>query len=276
VLGLSSRLEGEEMPVRIEGFAGGDRTSLDLPATQEALMEKVVAAGSGKPVVLVLLSGSAVAVNWADKNVPAIVQAWYPGAAGGTALADVLFGNTNPGGRLPVTFYRSVDQLPPFADYAMKGRTYRYFTGAPLYPFGHGLSYTRFRYTNLRIPSTASAGTPVEVTVDVQNAGETAGDEVVQVYLTALDAGADAPGRALKAFARVALASGEKKTVKFTLAPRDFSFVHADGNRVVQPGRFTVAIGGKQPGLKGTADATTTEVVSGAIALTGTPQTLSK
>ncbi|HEX9187570.1 MAG TPA: glycoside hydrolase family 3 C-terminal domain-containing protein, partial [Vicinamibacteria bacterium] len=146
VLGLSSRLEGEEMPVRIEGFAGGDRTSLDLPKVQQALLEAVVAAAPAKPVVLVLLSGSALAVGWADRNVPAIVEAWYPGQAAGTAVADVLFGDVSPAGRLPLTFDRSLDQLPPFDDYSMAKRTYRYFDGEPLYPFGHGLSYSRFAY----------------------------------------------------------------------------------------------------------------------------------
>ena len=161
VLGLSAQLESEESSLQVEGFVGGDRTTLDLPKNQQALLEAVVAAAKGKPVVLVLINGSALAVNWADKNVPAIVEAWYPGQAGGTAVADVLFGKVSPAGRLPVTFYRSLDQLPPFEDYAMKGRTYRYFRGEPLYPFGHGLSYSRFAYAKLRVPAKAPVGARV-------------------------------------------------------------------------------------------------------------------
>src|SRR5262249_1627847 len=149
VLGLSSQLEGEEMTVREPGFLGGDRTDIGLPARQQKLLEAVVA--TGKPVVLVLLNGSALAVNWASEHVPAILEAWYPGEEGGAAIADVLFGDYNPGGRLPVTFYKSVADLPPFTDYRMQGRTYRYFKGEPLYPFGFGLSYTKFKYDNLKL-----------------------------------------------------------------------------------------------------------------------------
>jgi beta-glucosidase len=272
VLGLSSRLEGEEMPVRIEGFAGGDRTSLDLPKVQQRLLEAVVAAAKGKPVVLVLLSGSALAVNWADANVPAIVEAWYPGQAAGTAVADVLFGNVSPAGRLPVTFYRSVQDLPPFDDYAMKGRTYRYFTGKPLYPFGHGLSYARFSYAKLRVPAKAVAGAPVEVSAELTNTGKRAADEVVQLYLTRQQASVPVPLRALKGFQRVALAPGEKRLVRFTLDERAFSLVGADGGRVVEPGRFTIALGGRQPGLAGTADAATTMVLTADVELTGAPK----
>src|SRR5213078_2713031 len=167
-LGLTARLEGEEMPVQIEGFRGGDRTSLDLPAAQQRLLEAVVAVG--KPTVLVLMNGSALAVNWAQDHVPAIVEAWYPGQAAGTAIADVLFGDYNPGGRLPITFFRSVADLPPFDDYRMAGRTYRFFGGVPLYPFGHGLSYTTFAYDRLRSSSDTLRGdATVTVSVDVKN-----------------------------------------------------------------------------------------------------------
>ena len=181
VLGLSPRLEGEEMKVPVEGFKGGDRIDLGIPRAQEELMQRVVA--GGKPVVLVLLNGSAVAVNWARDHVPAIVELWYPGQAGGTALADVLFGDYNPAGRLPVTFYKSADQLPPFTDYNMKGRTYRYFTGEPLFPFGYGLSYTTFAYRNLKLPKQSQIGDEVKVSVDVENTGKIAGEEVVELYL---------------------------------------------------------------------------------------------
>ncbi|HEX6731043.1 MAG TPA: glycoside hydrolase family 3 C-terminal domain-containing protein, partial [Pyrinomonadaceae bacterium] len=168
VLGISARLEGEEMAVNVEGFRGGDRTEISLPKSQAALLKAVAAIG--KPVVVVLLSGSALAVNWANDNVPAMLAAWYPGGEGGTAIADVLFGDYNPAGRLPVTFYKSVDQLPPFTDYRMDGRTYRYFKGEPLYPFGHGLSYTKFLYSNLRFePKSVKAGEPVKVSVEVMN-----------------------------------------------------------------------------------------------------------
>ncbi|HSD67252.1 MAG TPA: glycoside hydrolase family 3 C-terminal domain-containing protein, partial [Vicinamibacteria bacterium] len=274
VAGLSSRLEGEEMPIRIEGFSGGDRTSLDLPKAQEALLESVVAAAKGKPLVLVLLNGSALAVNWADQHVPAIVEAWYPGQAAGTAVADVLFGDVSPSGRLPVTFYRSLDQLPPFDDYAMRGRTYRYFAGAPLYPFGHGLSYSRFAYAKLALPRKAAVGAPVTVSVEVRNAGAVAADEVVQLYVTDVEASGPVPRRALKGFRRVSLEAGARRAVRFTLDERAFSFVGEDGRRVVEPGRFTIAVGGKQPGLAGTADASTTMVVSADVELVGAKKVL--
>ena len=211
LLGLSPRLEGEEMPVKVEGFSGGDRVSLGIPRVQEALLQKVSALG--KPVVLVLLNGSAVAVNWAREHVPAIVELWYPGQAGGTALADVLWGDYNPAGRLPVTFYKSADQLPPFDDYSMANRTYRYFTGEPLYPFGYGLSYTSFAYGKLHAPEEAKAGSSVKVAVEVQNTGKRAGEDVVQLYVK--HAGVL---RELQGFERVPLRAGEKKTVEFTVS----------------------------------------------------------
>ncbi|MGO4882099.1 MAG: glycoside hydrolase family 3 C-terminal domain-containing protein [Bryobacteraceae bacterium] len=209
-LGLSPRLEGEEMPVKVDGFSGGDRVKLGIPRVQEELLQRV--SELGKPVVLVLLNGSAVAVNWAREHVPAIVELWYPGQAGGTALADVLFGDYNPGGRLPVTFYKSEDQLPPFDDYSMKGRTYKYFDGEPLYPFGYGLSYTTFTYRNLAAPPKARMGKPVTVSVEVENTGQRDGEDVVQLYVKH-------PGvvRELAAFERVPLRAGEKKTVQFAV-----------------------------------------------------------
>lgn len=251
VLGISARLEGEEMNVPLEGFRGGDRTDISLPKPQEALLKAVVA--TGKPVVVVVLSGSALAVNWANDNVPAILAAWYPGGEGGTAIADVLFGDYNPGGRLPVTFYKSVDQLPPFADYSMQGRTYRYFKGEPLYPFGYGLSYTNFAYDNLKIDSKAvKSGEPVKVSVEVTNAGERAGDEVVQLYLTDVAATAPVPIRTLVGFERIALRPREKRSVTFTISPRQMSLIDDRGKRVIEPGEFSISIGGGQVGLKGT------------------------
>jgi beta-glucosidase len=253
VLGLSPRLEGEEMRVQAEGFKGGDRIQIGLPPVQEELLKKVVALG--KPCALVLLNGSALAVNWARDHVPAIVELWYPGQAGGTALADVLFGDYNPAGRLPVTFYKSVDQLPPFTDYNMKGRTYRFFEGEPLFPFGYGLSYTTFAYRNLAMPNQAAAGEPVKVAVEVENSGKVAGEEVVELYVKAVGANRPVPLRSLEGFQRVALEPGAHKTVEFTLAPR----------QLIGDGMFEISVGGKQPGFKGLLDAATTGIVTGTI-----------
>jgi beta-glucosidase len=254
VLGLSPRLEGEEMKVPVEGFRGGDRVSLDIPRVQQQLLENIAA--SGKPTVLVLMNGSAVSVNWARDHMPAIVEAWYPGEAGGSALADVLFGDYNPAGRLPITFYKSADQLPPFTDYSMKGRTYRYFQGDPLFPFGFGLSYTTFAYRNLRLPNGANAGDPVKVAVEVENTGKVAGEEVVQLYVAPAvlppvvppSASHAVPIRSLAGFERIALRPGERKTVQFALAPRQFSTVSADGLRTAVPGSFRISVGGGQGG----------------------------
>jgi beta-glucosidase len=271
-LGLSPRLEGEEMPVNIEGFKGGDRMTLDLPAVQRELLQKI--ATLGKPVVLVLLNGSAVSIEWAREHVPAIVELWYPGQAGGTALADVLFGDYNPAGRLPVTFYKSVDQLPPFEDYSMKNRTYRYFDGEPLYPFGYGLSYTTFAYAKLNVPARAQTGSDVKVSVQVKNSGKRDGDEVVQLYVKHTGAPAPAPLRELKGFRRVHLRAGQSQTIEFTLGPRELSIVREDGRRVVAPGIVEIAVGGKQPGFKGAADAATTGVVAGRVELAGAESVL--
>ncbi len=260
VMGLSPRLEGEEMDVPVEGFSGGDRLTLDLPAVQEDLIKSVAALG--KPVVLVLLNGSAVAVNWAAEHIPAIIEAWYPGQAAGQALADVLFGDYNPGGRLPVTFYRSVADLPPFKDYQMKGHTYRYFEGEPLYPFGFGLSYTKFEYSNLMLPKIMARNEEITVAVDVQNAGARAGEEVVQLYLTDVEASVPVPLRSLQGFERVSLNPGEKKTVRFTLKPDQFSLIDKDFKRTIEPGAFEVAVGGMQPGFKGKAAECASQVLT--------------
>jgi beta-glucosidase len=246
VLGLSARIEGEEMNVHAEGFAGGDRTSLDLPRPQEELLEDLYA--RGKPTVLVLLNGSALAVNWADQNIPAILEAWYPGEEGGTAVAEALAGDFSPAGRLPVTFYKSVEQLPPFDDYSMANRTYRYFDGKPLYPFGYGLSYTTFRYTNPRVDrTTVAAGEAVTVSVDVANSGKMAGDEVVELYLTH-EGVAGAPRRELHGFVRIHLDPAQSQTVRFNLNDRDLSVVDEAGRRQIVPGTVQVWIGGGQPG----------------------------
>ncbi len=242
--GLTARLEGEEMRVHAEGFAGGDRTSLDLPAPQEKLLERLHA--TGKPVVLVLMNGSAMSVNWADANLPAIVEAWYPGGEGGRAVAELIAGDFSPSGRLPVTFYKSADQLPAFDDYAMANRTYRYFKGEVLYPFGHGLSFTRFTYARpvLARPS-VRAGDPAEITVRVTNAGARDGDEIVQLYVSRDIPGA--PIRALAGFQRVHLKAGEARDVRLALDPRSMSVVDAAGRRSIMPGIVDLWIGGGQP-----------------------------
>jgi len=247
--GISQLVEGEEG--QREGVAGGrrsrgDRDDLNLPSVQEKLLQALHA--TGKPVVLVLLNGSALAVNWASEHLPAIVEAWYPGEEGGTALAEVLFGDYNPAGRLPVTFYKSLSDLPPFEDYRMGGRTYRYFDGEPLFPFGYGLSYTTFAYSRLRL--SAATITPTEtltVSLDVQNVGQRAGDEVVQLYVSDVVASVPVPIRQLAGFSRLHLKPGEKQTVAFTLTPRQLSLIDDAGRRVVEPGEFQLAIGGRQP-----------------------------
>jgi len=244
VLGLSPRIEGEEMNVHAEGFAGGDRTSIDLPAPQQQLLEQIYALG--KPTILVLTNGSAIAVNWANEHLPAILEAWYPGEEGGTAVAEALAGDFSPGGRLPVTFYKSLDQLPPFEDYSMAKRTYRYFDGEPLYPFGFGLSYTTFAYRNFQIDQpTVSADGTVRISVDVANTGAMAGDEVVQLYLTHSGI-TGAPLRGLKGFERIHLNRGEQKTVSFNLRGRDLSIVDPDGRHRIAPGTVDVWLGGGQ------------------------------
>jgi beta-glucosidase len=245
VVGLAGELEGEEMPINVEGFSGGDRTSLDLPGAQRELLKDLVA--SGKPVVVVLMNGSALAVNWADEHAKAILEAWYPGEQGGVAVAEALAGDFSPGGRLPLTFYKSVDQLPAFDDYKMKGRTYRYFTGEPLYPFGYGLSYTNFEYSNLHFEKDSlGANDNLTAGVDVKNTGKMAADEVVEVYVT--HPGVEgAPVRALAGFKRVHVASGATEHVQITVPNRQLSVVDGDGTRKIVAGDLQLWVGGGQP-----------------------------
>src|SRR5579863_5813186 len=246
VVGISSRLEGEEMKVDLPGFHGGDRTSLNLPEEEEALLGALK--GSGKPLVVVLMNGSALAVNWANDHANAILDAWYSGEEGGTAIAQTLAGENNPAGRLPVTFYKGVEQLPEFEDYAMKNRTYRYFTGEPLYGFGHGLSYTSFEYSGMKLSNPSlQAGDPLDVEVDVKNTGKRDGDEVVELYIS-FPREAGAPLRALRGFTRVNVKSGEQKHVKLTLNPRDLSYVNESGDRFVSAGDYLITVGGGQTG----------------------------
>jgi beta-glucosidase len=252
--GLTGDVEGEEMEVAYPGFARGDRTDIVLPETQEKLLRAVHAVG--KPVVLVLTTGSALAVEWAQQNVAAILVAWYPGQRGGTAIADVLFGDANPSARLPVTFYRSVRQLPSFADYSMKGRTYRYFEGQPLYPFGHGLSYTRFEYSDLRLDRTETASDEsVEVSVTVKNSGDRAGHEVAQLYVTAVKPGMPAPLKELRGFERVPLAVGEQRRVTFRLTPSDAFARYNETTRrfVVAAGEYEIGVGASSRDVRSTA-----------------------
>ena len=230
------------MPVKVDGFEGGDRSSIDLPPLQEEFLKKLH--GLGKPVVLVLLNGSALAVTWAAEHLPAIVEAWYPGQAGGDALADVLFGDYNPGGRLPSTFYRSVDDLPPFDEYRMEGRTYRFFGGEPLFAFGHGLSYTQFLLDNLQIsPDRIQAGDRVTVGCDVTNTGDRTGDEVVQLYIHHRQALALRPIQELKGFARITLEPGETKRVTFVLHTDLLAVYDKDVRQVVEPGTIDLMLG---------------------------------
>ena len=264
VVGITSMLEGEEMNVNIPGFKGGDRTSLDLPKEEEDLLKAMKA--TGKKLVVVLMNGSALSVNWAAKNADAIVEAWYSGEEGGTAIGQTLSGLNNPSGHLPVTFYKGVDQLPAFEDYSMANRTYRYFTGTPLYPFGYGLSYTNFRYSGLKVASTVKAGDQLGVDAVVTNTGKQAGDAVAQLYLNFPNV-PGVPLRALRGVSRVTLKPGESRKVHFELSPRDLSSVTPNGDRVVAIGDYKISVGGGQP-IAGTA------FTQGAFHVTGTTVTL--
>jgi len=245
VMGLSPTFVSEEMPIKIPGFDGGDRTRLSLPQTQQDLLHALVA--TGKPVVLVLLNGSALSIDWAKQHVQGILEAWYPGEAGGEAIGETLSGQNDPGGKLPITFYTSVKDLPPFTDYSMKGRTYRYYTGKPLFPFGYGLSYTTFEYSHVRLStSNLKAGEPLTVEAEVKNTGHVAGDAVTEVYVTPPQNGVN-PLKELKGFDRVHLAPGQSRQLTFTLNPRDLSLVDEAGKRSVQPGVYSIFVGGSQP-----------------------------
>jgi beta-glucosidase len=245
-VGLTPRLEGEEMMVNAKGFAGGDRTDIVLPDVQEQLIETI--GRTGKPMVVVLLNGSALAVNWAQQNAKAILEAWYPGQSGGQAIAETLSGSYNPGGRLPITFYSGVDQLPPFEDYSMANRTYRYFKGKPLYSFGDGLSYSSFAYSHIRVSSKSmQAGDPLNVEADVENTGSVQGDEVAELYLASPKTPVS-PTLALAGFERLHLNPGETRHISFHLDPRALSQVDAEGVRAISPGRYRVYVGGSEPG----------------------------
>jgi beta-glucosidase len=246
VVGLTSELEGEEMAVSEEGFKGGDRTTLDLPRPEEDLLKAMAA--TGKPLIVVLLNGSALSVNWAKQYANAILEGWYPGEEGGSAVAQTLAGINNPAGRLPITFYSSVNDLPPFEDYSMANRTYRYFRGTPLYPFGYGLSYSEFKYDKVKLSAAKlNAGEPLTVEATVKNTSKRDGDEVVQVYLT-FPKLPGAPNRALCGFQRVHIAAGKTEHMRLTIDSRTLSHVNETGERLIGAGAYTLSIGGGQPG----------------------------
>jgi beta-glucosidase len=243
--GISPQLEGEEMPVNYPGFNGGDRTSIMLPPVQTELMKSLQS--TGKPVVFVMMTGSAIAIPWEAENIPAIVNAWYAGQSAGTAIADVLFGDYNPSGRLPVTFYKSDNDLPDFNDYSMDNRTYRYFKGQPLYGFGFGLSYTTFSYDQLKVTAPSAAVKNVPVSVRVTNTGKMDGEEVVQLYVSSQDNAVKAPIRALKGFKRISLKAGESRLVQFNLTPVDLSVIADNDQAKPLTGKITISVGGSQP-----------------------------
>jgi beta-glucosidase len=260
VVGITSQLEGEEMNVNLPGFKGGDRTSLDLPKDEEDLLKAMKS--TGRKMAVVLMNGSALSVNWAATNADAILDAWYPGEEGGTAIGQTLAGDNNPSGHLPVTFYTGTDQLPSFEDYSMANRTYRYFAGKPLYPFGHGLSYTRFAYTGLKTAPSLKAGDQLGVDVTVRNTGARYGEAVPQLYL-GFPGAAGQPLRALRGISRLALKAGESRKIHFDLSARDLSSVTTGGDRVVAPGSYRITIGEGQPN-------TGAQTVEGKLTVTGT------
>jgi beta-glucosidase len=261
VVGISPELEGEQ-------GEGLERSSLDIPAVQEHLLRALRSAG--RPLVVVLMGGSAMSVNWAAENADGLLLAWYPGGEGGDAVADVLFGDYNPAGRLPVTFYKSVDQLPEFRDYRMAGRTYRYFKGQPLYPFGYGLSYTRFSYSAFTAPpGPVTAGQPAQVSFEVRNAGTRPGDEVAQVYLTNERADVPVPLRQLVGFERITLKPGESRRLSFSISAEQMSIIDNAGRRRVLPGTYLVAAGGSLPGFEG--ESTSGPILSARFDTSGAP-----
>jgi beta-glucosidase len=241
--GISANLEGEEMSVELDGFKGGDRTSLDLPKDQLNLLKALKA--TGKPIVMVVTSGSPIALNWENDNIPAILQAWYPGEEGGNAVADVLFGDYNPAGRLPLTFYRSVSDLPDFKNYYMQGRTYRYFNGSPLFPFGYGLSYSTFVYSGLKMDKTSvKPGETITISLNVKNTGAFDGDEVVQLYVRNIDSKEEQPLKSLRGFKRIHIVKNKDANVELSLKIEDLKYFSVKKNDfVVDPGRYEILIG---------------------------------
>lgn len=265
-LGLDANIEGEQGDVSNE-FGSGDKKDLNLPGQQQELLEAVYKVG--KPVILVLLSGSALAINWADEHIPAIIQAWYPGAEGGKAIASLIFGEYSPSGRLPVTFYRTTEELPDFRDYSMENRTYRYMKNEALYPFGYGLSYTKFEYSNIVLDKDKiSAGESIECRATVKNIGNWASDEVVQLYIKDVEASVRVPRWQLRGIRKIYLEPGEEKEVSFTITPKDMSLINEEGKRMLEPGMFEVYVGGSQPD-KRSIELTGTEVLKATFEVVG-------
>lgn len=247
-LGISPRIEGEEGAAYLNTDYKGDRPTLDLPGMQERLLKEIHK--TGKPIILALFNGSPLTINWAQENIPAIIECWYPGEEGGTALADVIFGEYNPAGRLPITFVKSVDQLPLFTDYSMKGRTYRYMEEEPLYPFGYGLSYSKFEYSDLKLdPQVIDIEElkDIEVEVKVKNISNMAGEEVVQLYIKDIESTVEIPRYELKGFKRIYLEPQESKTVSFRVTPRQLALINNEGKCILEPGEFKIYVGGQQP-----------------------------
>lgn len=255
--GISPQLEGEEMPVNAPGFNGGDRTSIKLPQVQTELLKTLKK--TGKPVVFVMLTGSAIAIPWESENISAVVNAWYGGQSAGTAVADILFGDYNPAGRLPVTFYKSDSDLPAFGDYDMSGRTYRYFNGQALFPFGYGLSYTTFMYSNMKVNTSIKKGTMLALTATIKNTGSKDGDEVVQLYIKHEGNEGKKPLLALKGFERISLKKGEERKLVFKISPEQLSLINQNGDGYQPTGKVTISVGGGQPGITRT---TTSNVLS--------------
>jgi beta-glucosidase len=246
-LGLDANLEGEEGDAS-NSYASGDKSNLSFPGLQSELLEKIISVG--KPVIVVCLAGSAMDLSYAQEKASAVIQAWYPGAQGGRAIASLLFGEFSPSGRLPVTFSRDTDFLPEFTDYSMEGRTYRYFKGEPLYPFGYGLGYTVFEYKDFEIAKTWDGNGAITAKATVTNTGGIAGIETAQLYIgwqSPEERFIPAPAFSLKGFKAIELAPGESKTIEFELGAESFSLFDADGNQEVVPGTAAVHLGGSQP-----------------------------
>ncbi|MHA1843582.1 MAG: glycoside hydrolase family 3 C-terminal domain-containing protein, partial [Promethearchaeota archaeon] len=244
ILGLTGQFEGEEGYVL--GPLLGDRNTLDLPEVQEQLLKELISLK--KPIILVLMNGGALSINFAKTNIPAIIEGWYPGEQGGNAIADVIFGNYNPSGKLPITFYKSTSDFPDFENYDMENRTYRFFKGEPLFPFGFGLSYTTFELDNLEIaPKKIKKGENIKVNVEISNTGNQLGQEVVSLYLSKIESYLNPPLRELKGFKKIQLKPGERKNVSFLLTTRKYSIINNEGKRVIEEGVFKISIGGFEP-----------------------------
>lgn len=269
-MGISPRMEGEQ-GASADSDGGGDRLGLDLPGMQEELLKAIHA--MGKPIVLVLFNGSPLTINWAHDNIPAIIEAWYPGQEGGNAIADVIFGDYNPSGRLPVTFVKSIDQLPDFEDYSMENRTYRFFKDTPLYPFGYGLSYTKFAYADLELDQyevDAGSDFTIRVSVSVQNSGDRAGAAVVQLYVQDQEASVRVPNWELQGFQKIMFEPGESRRVEFALTRRKLALIDDDGRCILEPGKFTIYVGGQQPDAR-SAELTGQQVLNQVLTVTGNP-----